>query len=157
MKVPSEPVVPGFSASGVHCGVKASGLDLALLVSDRPASVAGGFRISEPAADLGIVLALASSLQNTALDAGLVAFGEVGLSGELRRVPQAQRRLTEAARLGLDRCILPEACTDGLEVPGGMRVTKAKTLREAVRAALGAGGTAKASNKADRSSAKQRD
>ena len=113
-----------------RAGLELSGQDII-------ANVAGGFRISEPAADLGVVLALASSLQNAALDPGMVTFGEVGLSGELRRVPQAQRRLNEAARLGLIKCILPEACMDGLEVPKGMRVTGARTLREAVHAALG--------------------
>ena len=76
-----------------------SGLELA--GQDIIVSVAGGFRVSEPAADLGIALALASSLYNRALEPDLVAFGEVGLSGELRTVPQVERRLKEAARLGL--------------------------------------------------------
>jgi DNA repair protein RadA/Sms len=116
-----------------RAGLELSGQDII-------ANVAGGFRVSEPAADLGVVLAMASSLQNVALDPGMVTFGEVGLSGELRRVPQAQRRLNEAARLGLVECILPEACMDGLEVPKGMKVTGARTLRDAIRGALGTTG-----------------
>ena len=113
-----------------RAGLELSGQDII-------ANVAGGFRVSEPAADLGVVLAMASSLQNLALNPSMMAFGEVGLSGELRRVPQAQRRLNEAARLGLVECILPEVSMDGLEVPAGMKVTGARTLREAIRAALG--------------------
>lgn len=102
-------------------------------------NVAGGFRVSEPAADLGLVLAMASCLRDSALDPNLVAFGELGLSAELRAVPQASRRVAEAARLGLTRCLLPESCLDGLEVPLGMKVTGVKTLREAINAALGGG------------------
>ena len=75
-----------------------SGLELA--GQDIIVNVAGGFRVSEPAADLGILLALASSLYNQPLDPQLVAIGEVGLSGELRTVPQIERRITEAAPPG---------------------------------------------------------
>ena len=63
-------------------------------------NVAGGFRVNEPAADLGVCLAVASSFHNQPLAPELVAFGEVGLSGELRNVPQPQRRVREATRLG---------------------------------------------------------
>ena len=112
-----------------------AGLELA--GQDIIANVAGGFRISEPAADLGLALAIASSLQNSPLAPGLVAFGEAGLIGEMRAVPQAQRRLNEAARLGLTECLLPQACQEGLDVPSGMRVTGVKTLRDAIRAGLG--------------------
>ena len=112
-----------------------AGLELA--GQDIIANVAGGFRISEPAADLGLALAIASSLQNAPLAPGLVAFGEIGLTGETRAVPQAQRRVNEATRLGLTECILPHTCLDGLEVPDGMTVTGVKTLREAIRIGLG--------------------
>ena len=71
-------------------------------------NVAGGFRATEPAADLAIILAIASCYRNAPLPPS-AAFGEVGLSAELRAVPQAQRRVNEAARLGLTRCILPSA------------------------------------------------
>jgi DNA repair protein RadA/Sms len=74
---------------------------------DVYASVAGGLRITEPAADLGIALALASALRDRALPRDLVAFGEIGLSGEVRRVSQSSRRLAEARKLGFTRAIAP--------------------------------------------------
>ena len=113
---------------------------LQLAGQDVIVSVAGGFRIGEPAADLAVVLAIASSLGNQPLDPEMVAFGEVGLSGEIRPVPQAQRRVMEASRLGLSRCILPEAVRDGLEPPLGMELVFVRTLREALRSVLGAAG-----------------
>lgn len=74
---------------------------------DVYASVAGGLRITEPAADLGIALAVASAFRNRALSSELVTFGEIGLSGEVRRVSQASRRLAEARKLGFTRAIVP--------------------------------------------------
>ena len=112
-----------------RAGLELSGQDIIV-------NVAGGFRISEPAADLALVLAMASSLYNCPLDPGMFAFGEVGLSAEIRAVSQAQRRVMEAARLGLKRCILPESCLEGLTVPPGMKATGVRTLRQAVNAVL---------------------
>jgi DNA repair protein RadA/Sms len=74
---------------------------------DVYASVAGGLRITEPAADLGIALAIASAFRNRPLPGDLVAFGEIGLSGEVRRVSQTARRLGEARKLGFTRTIAP--------------------------------------------------
>jgi DNA repair protein RadA/Sms len=71
-------------------------------------NVTGGFRISEPAADLGVALAIASSLRDRPLRHRLVVFGELGLGGEVRVVSQPARRLAEAARLGFENCILPK-------------------------------------------------
>ena len=99
-------------------------------------NVAGGFKISEPAADLPLVLSIASSLYNCPLDSAVFAFGEVGLSGEIRAVSQVQRRITESARLGLTKCILPESCLEGLSVPEGMEIAGVKTLRQAINAGL---------------------
>jgi len=109
---------------------------LELSNQDIIVNVAGGFKISEPAADLALVLAMASSLYNSPLDPEMCAFGEVGLSAEVRTVSQAQRRVNEAARLGLKKCILPEACLDSLTVPQNMKVTGVRTLRQAVNAVL---------------------
>jgi DNA repair protein RadA/Sms len=109
---------------------------LELSNQDIIVSVAGGFQVSEPAADLAITLAMASSLWNATIDPGLVAFGEVGLSGELRTVPQAQRRLEEAARLGFSQCALPETALEGLTAPPGMKLLPARTLRQVFRAVL---------------------
>ena len=112
-----------------------SGLELA--GQDIIVNVAGGFRVSEPAADLAIILALASSTYNRPLDPQLIAIGEVGLSGELRTVPQVERRVTEAARLGLNRCILPETARDNLVNIDGLEPVFVRTVRQALRTALG--------------------
>ena len=122
----------------VAVATRRAGLELA--GQDIIVSVAGGFRVSEPAADLPVLLAIASSLRNSALDPGLVAFGEVGLSGELRSVPQAQRRLAEASRLGFSRGVLPETAMDGLD-PQGMELHQARTVREALKAVLDRSGS----------------
>ena len=102
-------------------------------------NVAGGFRVNEPAADLGVCLAVASSLHNQPLAPDMVAFGEVGLSGELRNVPQPQRRIREASRLGLSRCALPETARQDVEPVGDMELVFVRTLREAIRAAIADG------------------
>ncbi|MBW7925620.1 MAG: DNA repair protein RadA, partial [Burkholderiaceae bacterium] len=69
----------------------------------------GGVRISEPAADLAVLLAIVSSLKNRALPRGVAAFGEVGLAGEIRPAPRGQERLREAAKLGFSRVLVPRA------------------------------------------------
>ncbi len=79
---------------------------------DTYVSVAGGLKMEEPACDLGIIAAVASSLRNTVLDPETVFIGEVGLTGEVRAVNQVDRRISEAARLGFRTCILPGACAD---------------------------------------------
>ena len=112
-----------------------SGLQLA--GQDIIVNVAGGFRVTEPAADLTIILALASSLYNQPVDPQLVAIGEVGLSGELRTVPQVERRVTEAARLGLRQCILPETAREDLGALPGLEPIFARTVRQALQAVLG--------------------
>ena len=111
-----------------------SGLELS--GQDIIVNVAGGFKISEPAGDLPLVLSMASSLYNCPLDSDVFAFGEVGLSGEIRGVSQAQRRITESARLGLTKCILPESCLEGLNIPEGMEIAGVKTLRQAINVGL---------------------
>jgi len=112
-----------------RAGLELSGQDIIV-------NVAGGFKISEPAADLPLVLAMASSLYNSPLDAEIFAFGEVGLSAEIRAVSQAQQRVTEAARLGLKKCILPETSLEGLTIPKGIKVIGVRTLRQAINAVL---------------------
>jgi DNA repair protein RadA/Sms len=88
---------------------------------DIYASVAGGLRISEPAADLGIALAIASAFRNAAIPGNVAAFGELGLSGEVRGVGQAGRRAAEAAKLGFTTIVAPDSVRD---------------IAQAVRAAL---------------------
>ncbi len=79
---------------------------------DTYVSVAGGLRMEEPACDLGIIAAVASSFRNAVLDPETVFIGEVGLTGEIRAVNQVDRRISEAARLGFRTCIVPGACAD---------------------------------------------
>ena len=98
-------------------------------------NVAGGIRLEEPAADLGIALALASSFRDRPLPPDLVAIGEVGLGGELRPVPQIERRLAEARRLGFRSAIVPRR-----SAPVGEKgILSAATLAEAIERALGSG------------------
>jgi DNA repair protein RadA/Sms len=80
---------------------------LALMADDVFVSVAGGLEVDEPAADLGIAAAVASSFRNRPLPAGTVVFGEVGLAGEVRGTGQSALRVREAAQMGFTRCVLP--------------------------------------------------
>ena len=84
-------------------------LGLKLYDQDVYVNVAGGLRIEEPAADLGVALAIVSSLKDTPVDPELVVMGEVGLSGEIRAVGHLEQRLKEAAKLGFKRCLVPSA------------------------------------------------
>jgi DNA repair protein RadA/Sms len=98
-------------------------------------NVTGGLRIGEPAADLGIALAIASSFRDIAADPQLVVVGEVGLSGELRAVSQLERRVAEAARLGFERCLVPKAGA-GISKPKKIELIPVSTLREAIGVGL---------------------
>jgi DNA repair protein RadA/Sms len=109
---------------------------LALGSQDIIANVVGGLRVHEPAADLGLALAIASSYRDAALPRDLVAIGEVGLSGELRSVSQMERRLAEAERLGFARCLLPQAALRRGALASGMELLPAASLREAIRLAF---------------------
>jgi DNA repair protein RadA/Sms len=93
--------------------------------ADVFAASVGGVRIVEPAADLALALAIASAARDTALPAGLVALGEVGLSGEIRRVGGTARRLAEAARQGYRVALVPP---DAGTAPAGMRLVEVPDL-----------------------------
>lgn len=112
-----------------RCGFYYSNMDTYI-------NVVGGFRLDEPAADLPVALTLVSSLKDTPIDEDLVAFGEIGLAGEVRAVSQAQQRVQEAARLGFTKCILPHACLKGLQKVDGIEIYGVKTLRQAVEIAM---------------------
>jgi DNA repair protein RadA/Sms len=104
-----------------------------LATMDVFVSVVGGVKVSEPALDLALGLALVSAASGVPLGADLVACGEVGLGGELRQVVHTERRLAEAARLGFSRACVPESAP---EPPGSMTLVRATTLAQAV-ASLG--------------------
>jgi DNA repair protein RadA/Sms len=96
-------------------------LGLSLAQRDVFGSVVGGIRVGEPAADLAVCLALMSAATGRPVPADVVAFGEVGLGGEVRQVPHAPRRLEEAARLGFRRAVVPDSCR---AAPGDMRLVR---------------------------------
>ena len=102
---------------------------LNLSTSEVYALAVGGARVTDPGADLGLALAVASSLTGTSLAEDLVVVGEVGLGGELRHVSHIDRRLAEASRMGFRRAIVPHATT---ESPEGLEVLRAPTLAAAV-------------------------
>jgi len=103
---------------------------------DVMVNVAGGIRVGEPAADLGMALSIASSFRDAGVDPGLVAVGEVGLSGELRSVSQLDRRVIEAARLGFKRCLVPRVGAKVGPTPKDIELIPVNTLREAVSVGL---------------------
>lgn len=99
---------------------------------DAYVNLTGGIRLSEPAADLGIVLALVSSYRNRPVDEHTIIFGEVGLSGEVRGVNMAGQRVKEAAKLGFTTCILPATNASNIEPVPGMRLLGVKNVKEAI-------------------------
>lgn len=99
-------------------------------------NAAGGVRLSEPAADLAIALAIASNKRNRAIGGDLVAIGELGLSGELRRVGQIERRLIEAHRLGFKRAVIPAASELRDPELKGMELRRAETIADALAICL---------------------
>jgi DNA repair protein RadA/Sms len=105
------------------CGLHLSGSDIFI-------NVAGGIRVEEPAVDLGIVAAIASSFLDRPIDARTVVLGEVGLTGEVRAISQMDVRIKEAARLGFNRCIVPKS---NISLPGSvpkMEVNAIHSLKE---------------------------
>ncbi|MCR4407995.1 MAG: DNA repair protein RadA [Anaerolineae bacterium] len=99
-------------------------------------NVIGGLRVGEPAADLAVATAIASSLRNMPVAADLALVGEVGLSGELRSVSQLDRRLNEAAKLGFRRCLVPKSWRRGAMTEADIQVLTASSLGEALDIAL---------------------
>ena len=105
-----------------------------LASADVFVNVAGGVRIEEPGADLAVALAIASAARGVPARAGLAAFGEIGLTGRLRQASQAERRLEECAKLGIEVVVAPA----GAPTRSSLHVAAAETLRAAITAGLGA-------------------
>ena len=109
---------------------------LSLANQDIFVNVVGGLRVNEPAADLAVAVAIASSVRNRPVASDLAIVGEIGLSGELRSVGQLDRRLREAARLGFGRCLVPERTVGQVRGAEGLEVVGARSLAEALQVAL---------------------
>jgi DNA repair protein RadA/Sms len=104
---------------------------------DAYLNVTGGFKLDEPAADLGVILAIASSFKNKPIDASTVIFGEVGLTGEVRSVSQMDKRITESHRLGFKRCIVPKLGKNvSQDLLKNMEIITVGTVEQALEAAL---------------------
>ena len=113
---------------------KRAGLKLNLF--DAYINVIGGLRLDEPAADLPVALAVASSYRDAVIPDDLVAIGEIGLTGEIRSVTHMNQRLAEVARLGFKKCIIPKFGSEKLEIPGTLTVYRVRNLREAIEVAM---------------------
>ncbi|MBS7182452.1 MAG: DNA repair protein RadA [Eubacterium sp.] len=98
---------------------------------DAYVNVAGGMKITEPAMDLALVTALIGSYRNRVISSDTIVFGEVGLSGEVRAVSQAEQRVLEAKKLGFNRCILPSVCVKSLKDISGIEIIGVNNIREA--------------------------
>jgi DNA repair protein RadA/Sms len=113
---------------------KRAGLNVA--ADDVYVNVAGGMTATEPAADLAVVAAVASSLRNRPIAPDVVVFGEVGLAGEVRATVQPGLRLREASQLGFVRAIVPDGSVSRPEAPAGLEVVGVRTVGEALEALL---------------------
>ena len=118
-------LIPEEKRGGVNIGM-----------SDAYVNVIGGLQLDEPAADLALVLAAASSFRDKPIDPSTAAIGEVGLTGEIRAVTGLQQRLTEAARTGFKTCIIPRHGTANLTAPDGVELLRVRNIREAIELAL---------------------
>ena len=107
-------------------------LGLKLGDCDAYVNIAGGIKMSEPAIDLGIVLALISSYKDKPIDEKTICFGEVGLSGEVRAVNMAEQRVQEAKKLGFEVCILPEVCRKSMTEVKGIKLVGVSNLLDAM-------------------------
>lgn len=112
-------------------------LGLYLSSYDAFVNVAGGVRLDEPAVDLGVALAIASSYKEQGMPPGDVYIGEIGLTGEVRGVSRMEQRIREAKKLGFTRCIIPQKNAQGWTVPEGIEVIGVEAVQEVLQIALG--------------------
>lgn len=132
--------IPRRTAAGTDCNrvnllmavlEKRAGLNLS--ACDAYVNIAGGIRMNEPAIDLGIVLAVASSFRDIVIPDTTIAFGEVGLSGEVRAVSMPEQRVTEARKLGFETVILPKVCAPSVAQITGIHLVFVENVSEAIR------------------------
>ena len=122
-----------YNRVGLLMAVIEKRIGMHLSTCDAYVNIAGGIRMNEPAIDLAIVLALISSYKDIAIDEKTLAFGEVGLSGEIRAVSMAQQRVAEARKLGFETIILPAVSMPSIGKVEGIRLLPAANLREALK------------------------
>ena len=100
---------------------------------DAYVNVAGGMRVTEPALDLAVVTAILSSFRNINISSNIILFGEVGLTGEIRAVNMADQRVAEAAKMGFEICILPQANVGKVKAPDGIKLIGVKNIGEVLQ------------------------
>ncbi len=103
---------------------------------DAYINVVGGLRLDEPAADLPLILAVASVYREKVIPTTLAAIGEVGLTGEVRAVNHLAQRLQEVSRIGFKQCIIPKMGSDSVEIPQNLEIFRVRNIREAIEFAL---------------------
>ncbi len=104
---------------------------------DAYVNVVGGLKIDEPAADLAVITAIASSFRNIPVSPEMVVMGEVGLTGEVRGISHIDKRINESLRLGFKQCVIPRDNLKGLAIPNGMEVIGVETISQALEVILG--------------------
>ena len=97
---------------------------------DAYVNIAGGIKISEPALDLGLVIAIISSYRDQIIDDKTICFGEVGLSGEVRAVSNPEQRVLEAVKLGFKTCIMPQVSLENIKQPDGIKLIGIKNIKD---------------------------
>lgn len=140
-------VASGLDVNRLHLLLAVLERRCAIRLADRDVYVnlVGGVRVTEPAADLAVVAAVASSVRDEPLDSQAVLFGEVGLTGEIRAVSRVDRRLEEAARMGFQTAVIPSHGTRDVE-SSGLRLIRVDTVSAAVEALLGGPAVGRAVN-----------
>jgi DNA repair protein RadA/Sms len=138
--VPTHFGVPRRTAQGIDANrvsllvaVMEKRLGFHLLSHDIFLNIAGGMKVEEPGADLGVIASIASSFKDQVIGAEMVVFGEVGLGGEVRGISQSEVRVKEAARLGFRRCLLPKQNQEKIRGVKGIELMGIKTVQEAMK------------------------
>jgi len=140
LAVPTNFGVPSRTAQGIDANrvsllvaVMEKRLGVHLNNQDIFLNIAGGMRVEEPAADLGVIAAIASNYKDQVIDPEMVVFGEVGLGGEVRGVSQSEVRVGEATRLGFKRCLLPGQNQEKMKGVKGIELIGIRTVQEAMK------------------------
>lgn len=143
LTLPSPMSSPRRVATGIDlsrlmmvCAVLTRRAGIPLANQDVIVNVTGGLRVTEPAVDLGLALAVASNHFDSPVDTGVAAIGEIGLAGEVRSVPQLDQRLHEAGRLGLNRCLVPKEAIREQGLSDGVRHIPVATVLQALHESL---------------------